>query len=294
MKYTETEADKILDKLIASTHSPRGRYSAAESYKLLEKRLPRKIKRILPLHIWRTVISVAAILLISLIGWCTYEYLVPLRMQTINTLATCKEIVLPDGSQIILNHFSSLTYPKRFKGGNREVILNGEGFFNITKDTKHPFIVTAEMVKVQVLGTKFNIDAYSNNPEVKTTLVEGSVMVSIESINDQIILQPNESAIYNKENKTLELATSNETIADLAWQNSSFIFDKQTLQEIARKLSNSFGVMIEIDDNHLANYRLTAKFNNNESLEEILTLLQTGRDFTFKKMNNQKIIISRN
>ena len=119
-------------------------------------------------------------------------------------------------------------------------------------------------------------------------------MVSIESINDQIILQPNESAIYNKENKTLELATSNETIADLAWQNSSFIFDKQTLQEIARKLSNSFGVMIEIDDNHLANYRLTAKFNNNESLEEILTLLQTGRDFTFKKMNNQKIIISRN
>ena len=293
MKYTETEADKILDKLIKSTRSPRGQYSAAESYKLLEKRITRKSKRILPLRIWHTVASVAAIALICIVGWCTYEYLIPTKMQTISTLANRMEITLPDGSQIMLNRYSSLTYPKRFKGDSREVTLNGEGFFNITKNPNKPFIVTAEMMKVQVLGTQFNIEAYANNPDVKTTLIEGSVMVSIDSTDEQMILHPSESAIYNKKNKTLELAVEDETVATVAWQSNSFIFDKQTLQEIVRKLGNSFGVVIEIDNDDLANYRLTAKFNNDEPLEEILTLLQTGRGFTFKKINNQKIIISK-
>ena len=293
MKYTETEADKILDKLIKSTRSPRGQYSAAESYKLLEKRITRKSKRILPLRIWHTVASVAAIALICIVGWCTYEYLIPTKMQTISTLANRMEVTLPDGSQIMLNRYSSLTYPKRFKGDSREVTLNGEGFFNITKNPNKPFIVTAEMMKVQVLGTQFNIEAYVNNPDVKTTLIEGSVMVSIDSTDEQMILHPSESAIYNKKNKTLELAVEDETVATMAWQSNSFIFDKQTLQEIVRKLGNSFGVVIEIDNHDLANYRLTAKFNNDESLEEILTLLQTGRGFTFKKINNQKIIISK-
>ena len=293
MKYTETEADKILDKLITSTRSPRGQYSAAESYKLLEKRITRKSKRILPLRIWHTVASVAAIALICIVGWCTYEYLIPTKMQTISTLANRMEVTLPDGSQIMLNRYSSLTYPKRFKGDSREVTLNGEGFFNITKNPNKPFIVTAEMMKVQVLGTQFNIEAYANNPDVKTTLIEGSVMVSIDSTDEQMILHPSESAIYNKKNKTLELAVEDETVATMAWQSNSFIFDKQTLQEIVRKLGNSFGVAIEIDNHDLANYRLTAKFNNDESLEEILTLLQTGRGFTFKKINNQKIIISK-
>ena len=293
MKYTETEADKILDKLITSTRSPRGQYSAAESYKLLEKRITRKSKRILPLRIWHTVASVAAIALICIVGWCTYEYLIPTKMQTISTLANRMEVTLPDGSQIMLNRYSSLTYPKRFKGDSREVTLNGEGFFNITKNPNKPFIVTAEMMKVQVLGTQFNIEAYANNPDVRTTLIEGSVMVSIDSTDEQMILHPSESAIYNKKNKTLELAVEDETVATVAWQSNSFIFDKQTLQEIVRKLGNSFGVVIEIDNHDLANYRLTAKFNNDESLEEILTLLQTGRGFTFKKINNQKIIISK-
>ena len=293
MKYTETEADKILDKLIKSTRSPRGQYSAAESYKLLEKRITRKSKRILPLRIWHTVASVAAIALICIVGWCTYEYLIPTKMQTISTLANRMEVTLPDGSQIMLNRYSSLTYPKRFKGDSREVTLNGEGFFNITKNPNKPFIVTAEMMKVQVLGTQFNIEAYVNNPDVKTTLIEGSVMVSIDSTDEQMILHPSESAIYNKKNKTLELAVEDETVATVAWQSNSFIFDKQTLQEIVRKLGNSFGVVIEIDNDDLANYRLTAKFNNDEPLEEILTLLQTGRGFTFKKINNQKIIISK-
>ena len=291
MKYTDKEADKILDKLVASTRTPRGRYSANESYKLLEKQLVRKSRHTIPLHIWGAVASAAAIALICIVSWYAYEFWTPSSMQTINTLANRIEITLPDGSEVMLNHFSSLSYPKSFKGNQRDVTLSGEAFFNVTKNPKQPFIVSAEMVKVQVLGTQFNIEAYHNNPEVKTTLIEGSVSVSIDSTTKQIVLQPNESAIYNKNNKTLEFSLNNFTAADIAWQKNAYIFDKLTLRDITRKLSNSFGVNIEIEDEDLASYRLTAKFNNNETLEEILTLLQTGREFIFKKMDDQKIII---
>lgn len=291
MKYTENEADKVLEKLVSSTRSPRGRYSAAESYKLLEKQLSHKNRRIITRRIWGTVASAAAIALICIASWYAYEFLVPSSMQTISTLANRVEVTLPDGSEVMLNHFSSLSYPKRFKGNQRDVALSGEAFFNVTKNPKQPFIVSAEMVKVQVLGTQFNIEAYHNNPEVKTTLIEGSVSVSIDSTTKQIVLHPNESAIYNKNNKTLEFSLNNFTAADIAWQNNAYIFDKQTLNDITRKLSNSFGVNIEIEDEDLASYRLTAKFNNNETLEEILSLLQTGREFTFKKIDDKKIII---
>lgn len=294
MKITENEADKVLDKLVASTRSPRGKYLADESYKLLEKRLPRKSKRTLSLQIWGKVASVAAVALICIVGWYAYEYWMPTSMQTISTLANRIEVKLPDGSDVMLNHFSSISYPKRFKGNQREVTLNGEAYFKVTKNPKQPFIVSAEMVKVQVLGTQFNVEAYNNDPEVKTTLIEGSVSVSIDSTTKKMVLQPDESAIYNKNNQTLELAINNQTAADIAWQNNAYIFDKQTLCEIARKLSNSFGVNIEIEDETLANYRLTAKFSNNESLEEILALLQTGREFMYKKIGNQKIIIIKN
>ncbi len=291
MKYTENETDKVLEKLVSSTRSPRGRYSAAESYKLLEKQLSHKNRRIITRRIWGTVASAAAIALICIASWYAYEFLVPSSMQTISTLANRVEVTLPDGSEVMLNHFSSLSYPKRFKGNQRDVALSGEAFFNVTKNPKQPFIVSAEMVKVQVLGTQFNIEAYHNNPEVKTTLIEGSVSVSIDSTTKQIVLHPNESAIYNKNNKTLEFSLNNFTAADIAWQNNAYIFDKQTLNDITRKLSNSFGVNIEIEDEDLASYRLTAKFNNNETLEEILSLLQTGREFTFKKIDDKKIII---
>ena len=151
MKYTDKEADKILDKLVASTRTPRGRYSANESYKLLEKQLVRKSRYTIPLHIWGTVASAAAIALICIVSWYAYEFWTPSSMQTINTLANRIEITLPDGSEVMLNHFSSLSYPKSFKGNQRDVTLSGEAFFNVTKNPKQPFIVSAEMVKVQVL-----------------------------------------------------------------------------------------------------------------------------------------------
>ena len=97
-----------------------------------------------------------------------------------------------------LNHFSSLTYPEKFKGEHREVNLKGEAYFEVTKNRKHSFIVQTESVNVEVLGTHFNVESYPDDPEVKTTLLEGSVAVSNKSNSVRIVLKPNESAIDRK------------------------------------------------------------------------------------------------
>ena len=175
MKFTDTELEEILNKLVASTRSPRGRFSATDSYPKLEKRLKSHTRH---LTLIRTFSAAAAVALLCLSVWTAYLYMQPAAIQTVSTLAETRTVRLPDGSSVMLNHYSSLSYPEKFKSDKREVELNGEAYFEISKDKKHPFIVQTETMDIQVLGTHFNVDAYQNNPDVKTTLLSGSVAVS--------------------------------------------------------------------------------------------------------------------
>ena len=195
MKHTDTELEEILNQLIASTRSPRGRFSAAASYSELEKRLKSHTRH---LTLIRTFSAAAAVALLCLSVWTAYLYMQPAAIQTISTLAETRTVRLPDGSSVMLNHYSSLSYPEKFQSDKREVELNGEAYFEVSKDSKHPFIVQTETIDVQVLGTHFNVDAYHDNPDVKTTLLSGSVAVSNKSKSVRMVLKPNEIAIYNK------------------------------------------------------------------------------------------------
>ena len=195
MKYTERELEEILNKLIASTRSPRGRFSAAASYPQLEKKMKFHHHRLYPV---RTFAAAAAVVLLCLSVWAAYLYMQPVSIQTVTTLAETRTILLPDGTSVTLNHYSSLSYPKQFKSDNREVELSGEAYFEVSKSKKHPFIVQTETIDVQVLGTHFNVDAYPDNPDVKTTLLTGSVAVSNKNNSVHMVLKPNEVAIYNK------------------------------------------------------------------------------------------------
>lgn len=290
MKYTDAELEKILEKLVASTRSPKGRFSAAANYPKLEKRLPHRNKRLLPIRIFATA---AAIALLCIPAWFAYNHLRSVPMQTVGTLAETRTVQLPDGTHVTLNHYSSLTYPERFKTANREVQLSGEAYFEVSKDRSHPFIVQTEAIDVQVLGTHFNVNAYRDNSEVKTTLLEGSVAVSNKSNSVRMILKPNESAIYNKVEQSLICEVPKNATEDIAWCNGEFIFSNLPLQKIARQLSNSFGVTIHISDTALQNYRITARFNAGESLEHILSLLQQAGPFGYSQNGNQITITTK-
>lgn len=190
-----------------------------------------------------------------------------------------------------LNHFSSLTYPEKFKGKHREVGLKGEAYFEVTKNQEHSFIVQTESVNVEVLGTHFNVESYPEDPEVKTTLLEGSVVVSNKANSVRMVLKPNESAIYNKVKKSMTLEVSDRAAEEIAWRNGELVFSNLPLQEIARQLSNTFGVNISIADKALQNYRITARFSDGEGLDQILDLLHTVGKFNYSH-NNEKITIT--
>ena len=279
MKYTDRELEEILNKLIASTRSPRGRFSAAASYPQLEKKLKFHHHRLYPV---RTFAAAAAVVLLCLSVWAAYLYMQPVSIQTVTTLAETRTILLPDGTSVTLNHYSSLSYPKQFKSDNREVELSGEAYFEVSKSKKHPFIVQTETIDVQVLGTHFNVDAYPDNPDVKTTLLTGSV---------HMVLKPNEVAIYNKVEQKLTRKVLENAGDEVSWRHGEFIFDDLPLQEIARELSNSFGTTIHITDSTLRNYRVTARFRNGEDLETILSVLHNAGYFNYSR-NTQQITIT--
>lgn len=280
----EQEFEKILTKLVASTRSPRGRFSKANSWILLEKRLPRLRRHTLSLRI---TAAAAAVAVLCLLGWSAYYMFAPIPLQTVSTLADTRSITLPDQTVIVLNRYSSLTYPERFRGKDRQVQLKGEAYFEVNKDAEHPFKVEAEDVMVQVLGTHFNVEAYPEDTQVKTTLLEGSVAVSlIGQTEEHLVLSPNESAIYNKDKKTLTLQAETNATEEIVWQNGTLLFKSVPLQEIARQLSNAFHTDIRIEGADLQNYHMTATFSDGETLEEILSLLCRHQKFEYTKTNN--------
>lgn len=283
MKVNNNDIDKVLNKLIASTRSPRGRFTAQNSWKLLEKQLfARRNRRLL----WMRVASAAAVVLLCMAGWFAYEAWRPASMQMVSTLAETRTVVLPDQTKVTLNRYSTLSYPERFKEKRRKVHLQGEAYFEVAKDAKHPFIVKAEAVKVQVLGTHFNVEAYPGDAEVRTTLLEGSVAVSLKGENQRLVLAPNESAIYNKEKGTLIQEAAPGAKNEILWRKGIILFDQLPLHEIVRQLSNAFQTDIRIDDPQLQNYRMTATFDANEDLTQILDLLKNAGNFNYKKENN--------
>lgn len=281
MKPEHEDFDRLLDKLATSARSPRGRFSAANSWEMLEKQIPfTKKKTKLP----RVIFRIAASLALLLASWYLYDLLYPGPMQTVTTQGEIATVILPDQSKVILNRYSSLHYPVRFNKKKRAVRLEGEAYFEVEKDSRRPFTVKAATVEVEVLGTHFNVEAYPADATVRTTLLEGSVAVNVPG--RKIILSPDETAVYNHKDKKLQQEATPGSNDEIAWCRGEFFFNQQPLQEIMRQLSNAFQTKIEITDPALKNYRIRAHFSGGENLEQILELLQNVGNFSHTRQND--------
>ncbi|MCR8561985.1 FecR family protein, partial [Mucilaginibacter sp. BJC16-A38] len=156
---------------------------------------------------------------------------------TINNISTPKggqwQVILPDGSKVWLNSASSFNYPASFKNQKERIVeLNGEAYFEVAKDNLHPFIVKTDKQSVQVLGTHFNINSYPDEPNVKTTLAEGSIKVT-DLAGETKQLVPGKMSVLR--NGSLTIADANIEEA-LAWKNGYFRFNDENIQSIMRKL----------------------------------------------------------
>ena len=187
-------------------------------------------------------------------------------------------IMLPDGTKVWLNSASSLRYPVAFTGKTREVELSGEGYFEVAANKKMPFRVKTSGITVNVLGTSFNIMAYSNEESVNTTLVEGAVKVS--GAGSDVLLQPGEQAkAPNSEGKIKVVqADLKET---LAWKEGEFRFKRSPIEYIMRQIERWYDVEV-VYEQHLPNAQLSGTVARKENAMEILKLLEATKTVQFR------------
>lgn len=200
-----------------------------------------------------------------------------------------------DGSVIILNGGSTLSYPKQFEKEKREVYLDGEAFFDIARDQDRPFIVHTAGTTTKVLGTSFNIKAYQNEPEINVAVVEGKVSVTkinAETLStddsQQIILEKNQWATYQNSGELLNQGEG-DIWEHIAWKDQILIFNDKPFSEVARTLERWYGVEIILEDDNLKHKELKGE-HKNVSLERVLESIQYVLEIEFT-INEQVVTI---
>lgn len=181
--------------------------------------------------------------------------------------------VLPDGTKVYLNSETKLTYPNYFDGETREVTLSGEAYFEVAKDAEHRFIVhTPHHSQIEVLGTSFNVEAYENDEEITTTLVEGRVNFYYNNRETQtkqlVSLQPNEQLVYQCDSHEVDLRPTS-CLAETAWKDGKIVFRNTTLRDGLKTLAKRYNVEFIIKNPKGLDDPFTGTFTN-QRLERIL------------------------
>lgn len=204
------------------------------------------------------------------------------------------QLILADGSKVYLNSESKLRFPTRFEGKERRVYLEGEGYFEVVKDTAKPFIVEAKEVDVRVLGTSFNVSAYVSEQAVRTTLVDGKVRVGDRLTGKGEIILPGQQAEWEDGTfTTKEVDTSIYT----AWINGKFYFEGATLEEIASQLERWYDIDFFFTSENVKRFAFAGVINKEYSANKIFSIIEkttrvrfnvNGRVVTVSEINNKQ------
>ncbi len=198
-------------------------------------------------------------------------------------------VVLPDGTAVWLNAATSLRYPTAFKGNERVVTLRGEAYFEVAKNTAMPFRVQIdEQTAVEVLGTHFNIHAYSDENQISTTLLEGKVMITKSDASlRRVVLNPGQQAIVNND----QLSVSKQVNIDqvMAWKNGMFNFEGMDLPSVLRQLSRWYDVEI-VYEGKIPTRKFGGEMQRDLSLQQVLRILEK-MDIKCRIENGNRLIV---
>ena len=181
------------------------------------------------------------------------------------------EIILPDKSRVWLNSLSSLRYPTYFNGKERRVELTGEAYFEVAHNKSLPFKVETNNQIVEVLGTQFNINSYTEEPSTKTTLIEGSVKVFQSSSNQYETLAPGQQSILTKGDKLSKINKAQIAEA-IAWKNKLFHFENSNIEVVMRQLSRWYDVEVEYEGK-IPEVKLSGEIYRNTNATKVLDIL---------------------
>ncbi len=215
-----------------------------------------------------------------------------------------KEVKLPDGTLVRLNSDSKLSYDLDMQSQEqRNVVLTGEAFFKVAHDKKRPFIVKTNEVAIKVLGTEFNVRDYPGDKESETTLMQGSIELTINGRTEQkFILKPSEKlALVKDDSKKVDVNHSSvlmidnisplklgneEYIEEISWTENKFVFQNETMEDLIPRLERWYNVKIVLNDPLIRSFRFTGVFVD-ENILQALEAMQLIKSFNYEQKENE-------
>lgn len=239
------------------------------------------------------VVKIAAIF--AIVAACgTYFYKLEIKKigQTMNTITVpagqCVHLTLPDGTNVWLNARSEMRYPAAFTETKRVIILDGEGYFEVTHDATKPFVVQTTKCNVEVLGTKFNVEAYSDSEDFNAALMEGSVKVlNNKNPSMSVLLSPHYMASLQND----QLFASPISDFDIfRWREGLICFRNVNFEQLMLRFEKCYGIRIIVENKHLVQYVCSGKFRISDGIDNALRILQKDAKYTFERNNDESVI----
>lgn len=204
------------------------------------------------------------------------------------------KLLLPDSTVVFLNGGTTLKYDASLQHNiNREVFLSGEAYFKVAKNVDKPFIVHTGDLSVKVLGTTFNVASYPEDEEIKVSLVEGRVNVFTTSEKEKnVLLSPNQQAVYNKENKELSMKKVDAS-AQVAWTTGRLVFVNERLFDILKTIGKKYDIQMLIQSQKVYTEYFSGSIDASLTLNEILSYLDVDNKFMWRKKGKTIVITDR-
>ncbi|MDR3261936.1 MAG: FecR family protein [Tannerella sp.] len=247
----------------------------------------------------RAVYEILKIAAIFLIVWAGIRFLSPTKpstqelqtlMQTVHVPEGQRaEITLSDRTNVWLNANTRLTFPSQFSDTERNVELDGEGYFKVARDESKKFTVKTEQYEVNVLGTEFNVKAYRKNHQFETALIEGSVEIKSSDDNEKMTLSPLQYA-YSKEGGLVRDYYVN--YGQFSWKEGIIAFENESMRDIFERLELYYDIRIEVKNKTIPDAPYSGKFSTKDSIEHIMKVLQRYHSFKYvRDKETNRIII---
>lgn len=226
--------------------------------------------------------SAAAVLIVLL---CANLYLlsqtVESVMQTVNVPPGQRvELILGDGTKVWLNAGSTFNFPSNFSGNSREVVLDGEAYFDVKKEEKRSFIVKTSGYAIRALGTTFNVTAYRRSDGFEVSLLTGSVEISPAGKDEKVVLEPSER-VYLENSRLVKSPIVQYN--NFLWKEGIIFFDNEPFEKMMAKLELYFDVRIIIGNTPVKAGKYTGKFRTKDGIEHILRVIRRKEQFVYEK-----------
>ncbi|MBR9854330.1 MAG: FecR domain-containing protein [Algicola sp.] len=233
---------------------------------------------------WMSIAAAVAVLVA-----CTYfvwNYSSSFKMgvmddvQVMSSANNISKVILPDGSVVWLKAYSKLSYPENFSGDIREVELEGEALFEVEQNPNRPFVISCGNLKTTVLGTSFNIKG--NQDDIEVNVLTGKVALSVDRVNQNVILLPNEMGVFDKKSQSISKRQSAVEIIESVTVGTKYTmkFEDTPMRLVANELEKKFNVNVNFKNNTIENCVITADFSG-QTLNEIVHMIGQAMDVEF-------------